>query len=160
MEWLVDTLLTLMMMWPVSDFPGLLQPKREAIFLAKTAWKWKIFVMPPSSWIRHWWPVATVAEETRMHSSRMHTVCSSSRLLEGMPQWMLGYTTSPWAWPWTLPDVGLDTPLPNPPTSPLGVGLDTHPNEQNDRHVQKHHLRKLRLRAVNIISKAILSYSM
>ena len=62
-----------------------------------------------------------------MHSSRMLTDRSSSRLLGGrLPQCMLGYP----------PGVGLETPLPHvwawrpprpdPSTSPLGVGLETY----------------------------------
>ena len=73
---------------------------------------------------------------TRMHSSRMRTARSSSRLLgEGcLPHCMLGYThppgvgleTPPWCGPGdTLPGVGLETPWPDPSTSPLGVGLET-----------------------------------
>ena len=75
-----------------------------------------------------------------MHSSRIRTVRSSSRLLgrEGLPQWMLGLPLppgvglatpwefvwrppsrpdpsisppAPWVWAWRPPGVGLETPL-------------------------------------------------
>ena len=64
---------------------------------------------------------------TRMHYSRMRATRSSSRLPGGggLPPCMLGYTTS---------GVGLETPprcgpgnpppQPEPPTSPMGVGLE------------------------------------
>ena len=80
-----------------------------------------------------------------MHSSRMRTTCSSSRLLEGgglclstcwdTPPPGLGLDTPPGVGldppprcgPGPLPQVGLNTehPQPDPPTSPLGLGLDT-----------------------------------
>ena len=70
--------------------------------------------------------------KTRMHSSRMHTACSSSHLLgeEGcLPQCMLGYTHTPTTHPHvgleTPLGVGLETPQPDPSTFPLGVGLET-----------------------------------
>ena len=61
-----------------------------------------------------------------MHSSRMCTAHSSSRLLGGLPQCMLGY---PPAWAWRSPQVwpadppGCGPPRPDPSTSPLGLGL-------------------------------------
>ena len=70
----------------------------------------------------------------------MYTTHSSSCLLGGLPQCMLGYppgvgleTLPVWAWrpssgcgPGDLPGVGLETPpRPDPSTSPLGVGLET-----------------------------------
>ena len=71
-----------------------------------------------------------------MHSSRMRTSRSSSHLLGGLSQCMLGFNP-PGPGPGyppvvgldTLPGVGLDTPKPDPPTSPLGLGLDTHPGQ-------------------------------
>ena len=74
--------------------------------------------------------------KTRMHSSRMRTARSRSRLLGGggvLPQCMLGYTPwvwawrPPWVWAWRSPGVGLETPQPDPSTSHLGVGLVTPP---------------------------------
>ena len=68
-----------------------------------------------------------------MHSSRMRTVRSSRRLLEGgcLPQCILGYTP-PWVWTWTPPPpvLGLDPPGPGPGHplgrhTPPGLGLDT-----------------------------------
>ena len=79
----------------------------------------------------------TVHEKTRMHSNRMGTACSSSRLLGGcLPQCMLGYfpgcgSRDPppcvalgtlWVWAWRPstcgsgdpPGVGLETPPPTP----------------------------------------------
>ena len=85
---------------------------------------------------------------TRMHSSRMCTARSSSRLLGGLPQCMLGYppgvgletplcvgletpgcgpgdpprpdpSTSPCVWAWNPPP-----PWPDSSTSHLGVGLE------------------------------------
>ena len=59
-----------------------------------------------------------------MHSSRMRTACSRSHQSGGLPQCMLGYTTSgvgletpPWCGPGDPPGVGLE--------APLGVGLET-----------------------------------
>ena len=110
-----------------------------------------------------------------MHSSRMRTVHSSSRLPggRGMPQCMLGYTHpgpgpgQPWAWkppqawawkspdrPSNLPSLGLDldTPQADSLTSPLFLGLNTPSvNRMTDRQVKKHYLRKLRLRMVRDI---------
>ena len=79
--------------------------------------------------------------ETRMHSSRMRTARSSSRLLGGgcLPQCMLGY---PWVWTWRLETAPQDVaqrppqvwawrppqvwawtpPMPDPSNSCLGVG--------------------------------------
>ena len=55
-----------------------------------------------------------------MHSSRMRTTRSSSSLLGGVClNAMLGYT--PRAWAWTPPGVDLETPWPEPPTSPPWV---------------------------------------
>ena len=59
----------------------------------------------------------------------MHTASSSSHLLGGLSQCMLGYT--PRCGPWTPLGVGpgtplgvvLETPQPDPSTSPLGVDL-------------------------------------
>ena len=127
---------------------------------------------------------------TRMHSSSMRTTHNSSRLLGGsLPQCILGYPQV-WAWrpplgcgpgdpllgvdletprygPGDPPGAGLETPWPDPSTSPLGVGLETckacwdtthpprdlqdmlgyllqcmlgSPCEQNDRQVQKYYL--------------------
>ena len=78
---------------------------------------------------------------TRMHSSRMHTTLSSSHQLGGVylsscwdtpppPVWAW---RPPWVWAWRpplgcgdiTPGVGLETPQPDPSTSPLGVGLET-----------------------------------
>ena len=60
---------------------------------------------------------------TRMHSSRMRTARSSSRLLWGcLPQCMLGYP--PECGPGDPLGVGLRPPRPGPSTSPLGVGLE------------------------------------
>ena len=60
--------------------------------------------------------------KTRMHSSRMHTTHSSSRL----PQCMLGYNPPgpgpPGVALETPPSVGLETPPPDPSTSPPGCG--------------------------------------
>ena len=54
-----------------------------------------------------------------MHSSRMRTIRSSSRLLRGGVCLSACWDTHP-------PGLGLDTPTrPDPPTSPLGQGLDT-----------------------------------
>ena len=72
-----------------------------------------------------------------MHSSRMRTARSSSRLLGGgacLPQCMLGYTPTrcgpgdiPQLWAWRPPGCGPGDPLPGqiPSTSPMGVGLET-----------------------------------
>ena len=69
----------------------------------------------------------TDARETRMHSSRMRTTCSSSHLLRGcLPQCMLEYTPQVWAWkpPWVWvwrhpPRCGPgDPPRPDPSSSP------------------------------------------
>ena len=63
-------------------------------------------------------PKAPLTVRTRMHSSRMRTVCSSSRLLGGgeggvcLSAW---WHTHPRAWVWTPPGLGLD---------PLGMGLN------------------------------------
>ena len=82
---------------------------------------------------------------TRMHSSRMRTARSCSCLRGGGLSASVHAGIHPlWAWVWTSPGVGLDThptppwvwawtppwcqsgpPQPDPPTSPLGVGLDT-----------------------------------
>ena len=64
-----------------------------------------------------------------MHSNRMHTASSSSHLLGGLSQCMLGYTPQcgprtpqvwaqglPWVWAWRPPQ-------PDPPPFPLGVDL-------------------------------------
>ena len=83
-----------------------------------------------------------------MHSSRMHTTCSSSCL-----QYMLGYTPSrcgagrpTWVWAWRssrcgpgdlpkarplnfTPGVGLETPRPDTLTSPLGVSSGDPPGQ-------------------------------
>ena len=59
-------------------------------------------------------------ELTRIHSSRMRTVRSSSRLLGGLPQCMLGYTPHLSLNPQGL---GLQTPPARPPSSPLGMVL-------------------------------------
>ena len=60
-----------------------------------------------------------------MHSSRMHTTHSSSRLLGGLPQCMLG--CPPWVWAWRPPRCGPGTPPPGqtPQLPPLGVGMET-----------------------------------
>ena len=72
---------------------------------------------------------------TRMHSSRMRTARSSSRLLGGLPQCILGYSPSglgletplgvgletPWLWDWTPLGVDLDPPGCGP-GEPLGCG--------------------------------------
>ena len=87
-----------------------------------------------------WWRIQD-QYKTRMHSSRMRTARSSSRLLGGLPHHMLGYTYPPgvgletpqvlaWRPPqvWARrhpPGVGLETPLPDPSSSSLGVGLET-----------------------------------
>ena len=61
-----------------------------------------------------------------MHSSRMRTARSSSRLWrEGLPQCMLGYTRLGLDTPLTLdhpPGVGLDTPPVQTPNLPPGPG--------------------------------------
>ena len=49
-------------------------------------------------------------KETRMHSSRMRTTCSSSRRGGRLPQCMLGYP--PWVWAWKPPQA---RPLNFPP---------------------------------------------
>ena len=53
-----------------------------------------------------------------MHSSRMHTACSSSCLLGGgyLPKCMLRYT--PWTWALTL-DIPLGVDLETPQARPL-----------------------------------------
>ena len=53
-----------------------------------------------------------------MHSSRMRTGRSSSRLLGGVCLSACWDRSTP-------PGVGLETPVPDPLTSPLGVGLET-----------------------------------
>ena len=77
---------------------------------------------------------------TRMHSSRMCTTRSSSRLVGGGAASVhagihpLGPGT-PWVWAWTSPHpdpqpppwVWAWIPPPDPPTSLLGLGLDTQP---------------------------------
>ena len=106
--------------------------------------------------------------KTRMHSSRMHATCSSSR-----PWWggiclsTCWNSHSPGVGLKTSTSVGLETPWPDPSTSPLGVGMETckpcwdttHPPRdlqdmlgyllqcmlgspcgQNDRQVQKYYL--------------------
>ena len=73
-------------------------------------------------------------QQTRMHSSRMHTACSSSGPWGGLPQCMLGYPPSPQVWAWRPPQVWAWRPLwvwawrppwPDLSASPLGVGLET-----------------------------------
>ena len=74
-----------------------------------------------------------------MHSSRMHTACSSS-CRGDLPQCMLGHTPpgcgpgtppgcgpgDPHVWAWRPPQVwAWRPPWPDPSTSPLGVGLET-----------------------------------
>ena len=79
--------------------------------------------------------------KTRMHSSRMHTACSSSCLLWGgcLPQCILGYPHQLCTWrppscgPGDLlgvgletpPHVGLETPQARSLNFPVGVGLET-----------------------------------
>ena len=59
----------------------------------------------------------------RMLSSRMRTAHSSSHLLGGLPQCMLGYT--PWVWAWR--------PLPAKPLNfPTGCGPGDPPCRQTD----------------------------
>ena len=70
----------------------------------------------------------TFLHKLNFNKNAFQYVRSSSRLLGegGLPQCILGYT---------LPSLDLDTPQrPDPPTSPLGLGLDTPPG-QNDRHM-------------------------
>ena len=76
-------------------------------FFPRTAWNWKKnwteshgncpfgdLKLRTESWIgvsvAPW-----IKVETRMHSSMMRTVCSSSRLSRGLPQCMLGYQLPP-----------------------------------------------------------------
>ena len=62
---------------------------------------------------------------TKMHSSRMRTACSSSRLRGGGGVCLSACWEPPRVWTWTPPG---QTPQP-----PLGLGLDTPPPcEQND----------------------------
>ena len=72
--------------------------------------------------------------KTRLHSSRMRAARSSSRLLGGV--WLSACSdTPPPHGPGHSPGCGPGHPLwPDPPTSPLGLGLDS-PHEQNDRQV-------------------------
>ena len=65
--------------------------------------------------------------ETRMHSSRMPTVRSSSRLLGGLPRCMLGYTPLHLGLAPLPPGLGLETPA-RPLNLPAGYGPgDPHP---------------------------------
>ena len=88
-----------------------------------------------------------------MHSSRMRTARSSSRLLGGSASVHAGIHTPPPPEGLDLDpqDVGLDTPLARPPNLPFGPG-PRHPPviRMTDRQVYKYNLRKLRLRAVKI----------
>ena len=98
-----------------------------------------------------------------MHSSRMHTIRSSSRLLGGLPQCILGYaplglemppglslensdptSQTPWVWAWRphparppnlLPGYGPGDPPARPPNLPPRYGPGDPPCGQNDRHV-------------------------
>ena len=67
--------------------------------------------------------------KTRMHSSRMHTACSSSHRGGGLTpltrDWIITnaclhacWDTPPWVWAWRPPGCG-------PGDAPLGVGLET-----------------------------------
>ena len=71
-----------------------------------------------------------------MHSSRMHTACSSSHLLGGcLPQCMLGYTHThphhtPPCGPGDPPGCGpRDSPGQTPQPPPPGCGLETPPSQ-------------------------------
>ena len=59
---------------------------------------------------------------TRMHSSRMHTAYSSSCLLLGLSQCMLGYTHTQGL---DLEPLGVGMGTPAGLDTPLGVGLET-----------------------------------
>ena len=68
--------------------------------------------------------------KTRMHSSRMRTVRSSSRLLGGLSASVHAGIQSPILGPGHPPDLGVDTPWADTP----GLGLDTSPvNRKTDR---------------------------
>ena len=84
-----------------------------------------------------------IASITRMHSSRMRTACSSSRLLgggvsasvhAGIPPplgvgletpWVWAWRT-PWVWAWRPPWCGPGAPQARPLDFPLGVSLETY----------------------------------
>ena len=105
---------------------------------------------------------------TRMHSTRMRTARSSSRLLEGGVCLSACWDPPPWAWTWPTPlGVGLETPLgvgletlwcgpgdptplAKPPNIPPGCGPgDPHPvNRILDTHFWKYYLALTSLRAV------------
>ena len=89
---------------------------------------------------------------TRMHSSRMRTARSSSRLLEGSVLIHAGIhppscgprdPPPPSQTPQPPPECGPRDPPTRPINLPLGVGLET-PHGQTDT-CKKHNLRKLRL---------------
>ena len=84
--------------------------------------------------------VSFIKMNTRMHSSRMRSARSSSRLLGGgacLPQCMLGYTPHrcgpgdiPQVWAWRPPGCGPgDPPMPNPLNFPYGCGPGDHPGQ-------------------------------
>ena len=74
----------------------------------------KIFTVqaPPSEFINI----------TRMHSSRMHTARSSSRLLGGGVCLSACWDTPPWVWAWRPSQCGPGNP-------PPGIGLETPPGQ-------------------------------
>ena len=103
---------------------------------------WVLLVPPLQSWkccqFCNQVAKSKIISVTKVHASRMPTARSSSRLLGGLPQCMLGYTPSvpgPGPGP-PSPGVGLDTPQPDPPTAPSRCGpRHPSPGEQNDRRV-------------------------
>ena len=100
---------------------------------------WELLVTPLQSWkccqFCNEVAKSKIISVTKMHASRMRTARSSSRLLGGLPQCMLGYTPSgPGPGP-PSPGVGLHTPpQARPPQPPPGCGpRQPPPREQNDR---------------------------
>ena len=119
------------------------------VALKNTGWYWEnhtIKLVPwvpvtntslPTSLKQHRTHGPIFIYQTRMHSSRIRTAHSSSHLLEGGSVCLSAcWDTSPqvWAWrppqvwAWRPPQVWAWRPLwPDPPTSPLGVGLEMPP---------------------------------
>ena len=93
---------------------------------------------------------------TRMHSSRMHTARSSSRLLGGcLPQCMLGYTPPTQALVWRPPGCGPGHPPARPLNLPPWVWAWRPPptptvNRILDTYFWKYYLAPTSLRAVKI----------
>ena len=68
-------------------------------------------------------------KETRMHSSRMRTARSSSRVGGEVVSAPVHAGIPPWVWAWIPPRYGPGDPLGVGLETPLGVGLETPPGQ-------------------------------